>query len=82
MCAVILSAQIPLKAMEISGFNAIAQLDYEEPIKRENIQDKSKISSSMVQTKSSHWGQSVLTKVKVLIDGWYKLNMTASQANS
>jgi hypothetical protein len=42
MRAIIISAQSPLKAMEISGYNATAKLDDEEPIEWENIQDKFK----------------------------------------
>jgi hypothetical protein len=42
MCAISLSAQRPLKTMEISGYNATGQLDDEEPIEWENIEDKFK----------------------------------------
>jgi hypothetical protein len=50
MCAIILSAQHQIKAMDISGYNTMAQLDDEEPIEW----GKYKISSTMVQTRSSH----------------------------
>jgi hypothetical protein len=42
ICAIIISAQTPLKAMKISGYNAMVQIDDEEPIEWENIQDNFK----------------------------------------
>jgi hypothetical protein len=65
MGAVVLSAQTPLKAMEIWGCNATAQLEDEEPIELENIKDKFKHGAN----KKFPFGPKCTYKVKV-VDCW------------